>query len=871
MTQRQPDTGQRDWRVHETPTHLQTSDTSFYGLSISQMAVALASAAAAYIIYRQPILAEIHMLVRIGALAALWLVVVAASVIKIGGRSIPALATDLIAYVLAPKRYLGPPSDLAAPPLPLPPDAAPLERALGRLRVAGRVRLLRMKLRRSRRRRKASSMSKASQVTTTSRPPGSAVAYLTDIFRRLRIAKRVKLFIMKARRARRRRQASTADRITIASCLLVSAVTLSLATVGCARPVTAQSPPTTPTNIPIPTPYIGTDFGESSGHLKKHLFLTGIEVGRQEWVSFHLLPTTDLDALQPMMIVRTDQIYAGEEPLKRTGNAPVETATGLTTGTPHTISNVKFSSDIGGSLERVAFHWREGPADDGRSRRGATSIYAERLPTPLLPPELEPSLIEPQSNDGRLFSDDDYDVDYYHDRIICRQVTTDRMEYTASAIVAHLSITCEDQAANLSSVIEHRAIINDFEVVRGDRVTTYDVVTPASVTRVWAVATIRNEANASRPENTYYLHSVPISPRHSLTMSIPVEDHTQLQAINMWIDFTYEVSFPNSSVERLTRQPPKTETQITDCSCDLEILTVEGKDKPRAVPTRTTRTVHTPERYVANIETGSIPTTTFTQRFEAPRNTRVPGHSQVAIAVRVDSPKVLPPVYPTPAPTSRAISPRGNDILTLQNRLDRGLPIANPTPTVTPTITPTPTVTPTATPTWTPTPTLTPVPVPTLPTVTPVPTLTPTVTPSPTMTPTPTPRPYRLACRARTIAISASYTSGVWSANDCLTLVTPRGSYVDFYSFTVGANETITIDLESNSADAYMYLIAGTDTSSTSPIAISDDRRPDDGTTHSRLSYVAGTNPLPAGTYTIAVTRIQPHRAGSYSIRVAGP
>lgn len=209
-------------------------------------------------------------------------------------------------------------------------------------------------------------------------------------------------------------------------------------------------------------------------------------------------------------------------------------------------------------------------------------------------------------------------------------------------------------------------------------------------------------------------------------------------------------------------------------------------------------------------------------------------------------------------------------MLNQQNRLDRGLPIANPTPTGTPTITPTPTLTPTPTSTWTPTPTLTPVPVPVLPSVTPAPTLTPTPTPSPTPTPTPSPLPYRLACPAQPIAFSDTFTTGLWTSSDCKTRITPTGAYVDYYSFTVGSNQTITIDLESDHADAYIYLIDGTDTSSTSPRATSDDRDSPPGTTHARLRFPYLVTPLPEGDYTVAATRIQPHRTGGYRIRVAG-
>ena len=831
MTQ-QPD----KWGVHETPTHLQTSDTSFYGLSIAQMAVALVSAAAAYVIYRQPMLAEIHMFIRIGALAALWLVVVSLSVFKIGGRPIPTLAMDLFAYALAPKLYVGPPRELATPPPPDDAATAPRQRA-----GMTTYRFIRRKANRARR--------------TNMRARYRLVRRKTNRARHhINMTSRCRLIRRKVNRARR--AILSQDRQAVVVGLFASSVALGLATTGCSSPVTAQSPPPA-----LPTPYIGSDFHESERHLLKHLFLSHIEASRSDGVSFHLIPVTDLDALQPMMIVDRGQIYAGEEQLIDKGNRRVQSASGLTAGTPYTIDRINFGNFPlgGGKPERVSFHWRQGAANDGRSKRGNLSIYADRLPNPILPPELKPGLIEAQNKEGRLFSEED-DQDRFHDKIVCQTVVPDRIEYSSSAVVAHLSITCANQASNISPPVPLQALLEDFEIVRGDRVRTYDIAAPVEVGRVWAVATISNEVNSARNENKYYLSSLPVSPRQ-LTVSIPVEDHTKVQEINMKIDFTYVVDFPNHPIETLTRRAARAEERITDCACGLEILTVEGKDKPRAVPTQTTTTVHIPERYHAVAGSVSIPSATFTQTFEAE-----------TIYVRVDSPMVLPPVYPTPTPTRPPISAAANDMLNTQNRLDRGLPLGNPTSTPTPTITPTPTRTPTATPTWTPTPTLTPVSVPVLPTVTPIPTSTPTPTPSPTPTATPTPAPYSAACRARTISVSASYTSGDWTSSDCLTLITPEHSYVDFYAFSVGSNQTITIDLVSNSADTYLYLLDGNDTSAKTPRDASDDRKPDDGNhpfeveLRRWIESVAGWN-----IHRSRPTRIQPHKTGSYRIRVRGP
>ena len=188
------------------------------------------------------------------------------------------------------------------------------------------------------------------------------------------------------------------------------------------------------------------------------------------------------------------------------------------------------------------------------------------------------------------------------------------------------------------------------------------------------------------------------------------------------------------------------------------------------------------------------------------------GNDQILVTIRLDVNDAVP--TPTPSATPEGVSAKLNALeerqeamqaslgivqrlaQTLQafidrlvvrvDALERGYhPTVTPSPTSLPTLTPTPTQVPGSTP---------------------VPTAEPTATP--TLTPTPT---LASACIGK---IGLGWLTGTWNA-DCLSDKTPPTAkagtrYARFYTFTLDAPATITVNISSNDvANAYLYLLEG--------------------------------------------------------------
>ena len=188
------------------------------------------------------------------------------------------------------------------------------------------------------------------------------------------------------------------------------------------------------------------------------------------------------------------------------------------------------------------------------------------------------------------------------------------------------------------------------------------------------------------------------------------------------------------------------------------------------------------------------------------------GHDQILVTIRLDVNDAVS--TPTPSATPEGVSAKLNALeerqeamqaslgivqrlaQTLQafidrlvvrvDALERGYhPTVTPSPTSLPTLTPTPTRVPGSTP---------------------VPTAEPTATP--TLTPTPT---LAAACIGK---IGLGWLTGTWNA-DCLSDKTPPTAkagtrYARFYTFTLDAPATITVNITSNDvAHAYLYLLEG--------------------------------------------------------------
>ena len=976
--QRSGDDG--DWGVHETPTHLDASDTSFYGLSLQQMAVGLISAGGAYMIYRQPFLADIPTLVRIGVLAVLWLVIMAGTVIKLGGRSLPSILIDMAMYSIGPKRYSGSAEELAvgealeivedAEEAPAPESPGLLGLALAPVSlVVSIVGWIKAKLfggsgdsdsdgvdaesdeadedteelalpswadepgfsvifeipeecegiedeppaedeifmpadssssdtselavwdeigEGSRDGMEMVTERDESRGSNDEEPPGSddeeppgPVGDGESVESKPGVVTRI------FGRVKKGGGSSESEGATAALGAFLAVVALSIAVTGCSRPVEAQTP-ATPTLSP--TPYISTDFAESFRRLEKHLYLDRVVHSQREMIggvpgpggiTFHLLPVTDLEIIQPQMLVDRGKNYSFEYELVHRNDDPVKFRTAVPAFTvtsfgPVWIPGPEHSREVlKGELERVGFHWTYDDPFSVVPKVGVLSVPRNRLPTPYRPPDLIPDPIQPPTGGhvGRMFVElHDHDAEE-RDRIVCDGVVPRSVEYSASAVVANLAMTCH--AENI------RAVVKNFEIVRGDRVTTRDMIVDAAVDKVWAYITIENDANTTVKEIQYYVDDVYLNPPpainfvpHLISVSIPIEDHTVEQEIDISIDYTYEVSLATQVTEALLHIPAVTETRIVDCGCNLVDTSIpddpSSQTKTRAFPRAITQLVTIPERYEATAGTSAISRASFTQHWKAPES---PGGSG-AFRIWVDSPHLTGASYDPPTPVPPYLADTDAELLNKLADIRSGRPLANRTPTPTPTPTSTPTATPTATATWTPTPTLTPFTLTATPTITSTPAPTPTWTATPTVTPTPTIVPYNTRCGASGVS-KGTTRSGSWSSGDCVTRGVPVGSYVDFYQFSIGANEDLIIEL-SSSADTFLYILNGTNRLSTSYVYRSDDVS--NTNTDSRLEFVVTLPPPPvppgvysslsAGTYTIGVTRVQPDQTGSYTLRL---
>ena len=101
--------------------------------------------------------------------------------------------------------------------------------------------------------------------------------------------------------------------------------------------------------------------------------------------------------------------------------------------------------------------------------------------------------------------------------------------------------------------------------------------------------------------------------------------------------------------------------------------------------------------------------------------------------------------------------------------------------------------------------------------------------------------------------------SGEWAAG-CESEVSGRG-YARYYRFTLAQESEVTITLESQDADTYLYLRAG-ETRSGDFLYENDD---DGGTTRSAIKETLG-----AGTYTIEATTFGTGETGSFTLTVSG-
>ena len=110
-------------REHEVPTHVQAEDKVLLWFTFPQIVAVVAVCAVAYGAYRYFPFAPSE--VRLGIAVLLGIAGIAAVVVKVGGRSLPLVAADLLKFNLGARRYAGSPAQLAISEPPPQPEAKP--------------------------------------------------------------------------------------------------------------------------------------------------------------------------------------------------------------------------------------------------------------------------------------------------------------------------------------------------------------------------------------------------------------------------------------------------------------------------------------------------------------------------------------------------------------------------------------------------------------------------------------------------------------------------------------------------------------------------------------------------------------------------
>ena len=110
-------------REHEVPTHVQAEDKVLLWFTFPQIVAVVAVCAVAYGAYHY--LPFGPMAVRLAVGLLIGVVGIAMTVGKVGGRSLPLVAADLLKFNLGARRYAGSPSELVITEAPAPPEAKP--------------------------------------------------------------------------------------------------------------------------------------------------------------------------------------------------------------------------------------------------------------------------------------------------------------------------------------------------------------------------------------------------------------------------------------------------------------------------------------------------------------------------------------------------------------------------------------------------------------------------------------------------------------------------------------------------------------------------------------------------------------------------
>ena len=110
-------------REHEVPTHVQAEDKVLLWLTFPQIVAVVAVCAVAYGAYRYFPFGPSEL--KLGIAILLGIVGIAMTVGKVGGRSLPLVAADLLKFNLGARRYAGSPAQLVISEAPTLPESKP--------------------------------------------------------------------------------------------------------------------------------------------------------------------------------------------------------------------------------------------------------------------------------------------------------------------------------------------------------------------------------------------------------------------------------------------------------------------------------------------------------------------------------------------------------------------------------------------------------------------------------------------------------------------------------------------------------------------------------------------------------------------------
>ena len=110
-------------REHEVPTHVQAEDKVLLWFTFPQIVAVVAVCAVAYGAFRYFPFGPAEF--RLGLAILLGIVGIAMTVGKVGGRSLPLVAADLLKFNLGARRYAGSPDQLVLSEAPAPPESKP--------------------------------------------------------------------------------------------------------------------------------------------------------------------------------------------------------------------------------------------------------------------------------------------------------------------------------------------------------------------------------------------------------------------------------------------------------------------------------------------------------------------------------------------------------------------------------------------------------------------------------------------------------------------------------------------------------------------------------------------------------------------------